>query len=340
MHHDLREGETPLFLSLVEYLRSTDVAFTNFEGAVSPQAGDLPPGRRPSDPATLYTLRWMGFNLLSLANNHAFEAGEKGILHTKRIAQSIGFAAAGTGSTLAEATGAGCLEVSGTRIAIIAINTANFQTKDAVAGLNGNPGVNPLRGEWADGGVRLCLDDVSRNLQTIEAAAQNADYVFVSLHEHLWPKDWTQTLQWKRDFTRQCLDAGATAVLCHGIPRACAIEVHTGKPIFHSMGNFTFHSRKSWGERAKDIWEGYIATADLNKAKVEELRILPIILAGIDGREDIPWESGLYPTFAVGSVRDRIIDRVIADSSSLAGGIDDSQERNKGHANSGGDDPR
>ena len=105
------------------------------------------------------------------------------------------------------------------------MDTANYQTKDAVAGVNGNSGVNPLRGEWVDGGVRLFPDDVSRNLQATDDAAQNADYVFVSLHEHLWPKDWTQTLQWKRNFTRQCIDAEATAVLCHGIPRACAIEV-------------------------------------------------------------------------------------------------------------------
>lgn len=103
MNHELREGKYPQFLSLVELLHSADVAFTNFEGAINPQTGDLPPGSRASDPATLDTLRWMGFNLLSLANNHAFEAGEKGIQYTKKIAMKKGFAVAGTGSTLGEA---------------------------------------------------------------------------------------------------------------------------------------------------------------------------------------------------------------------------------------------
>lgn len=316
MHHDLRDFQDPRFLSAVEMIRSSDVTFTNFEGAVVSPSDSPPPDSRPSDPAMLDVLKWMGLNLLSLANNHAFEAREEGVTHTKELARERGFAAAGTGSTLAEATDASFIEVSGVRIALIAMDTANCQTKDAVAGEGGKPGVNPLRGDCVDSEVKLREDDVSRNLHAIEVAAQQADLVLVSLHEHFWPKEWSKPLPWKGAFARQCIDGGATAFLCHGIPRACAIEAYKGRPIFHSLGNFIFHSVMTRWHKP-EIWEGFIVTAELADSRMEEIRLLPTILVDADGRTDVPYETRWYPTRATGEVAERILDRVAAESAEL-----------------------
>lgn len=321
MRYDLSPGKDPHFLSLCEHLRATDAAFTNFEGAVLPKTEDEPQRSRRLDPATLDTIRSMGFNLLSLANNHAFEGAGKGITYTKKLALEKGFTVAGTGSNLEESANAGILEISGSTIALIAMDSANCQTKDAIAGLNGNPGVNPLRGEKLDSGdYRLNPDDVSRILATIEDAAERNDYVFVSLHEHFWPKEgrsqWGIPSPWKQAFSRQCIDAGATAMICHGIPRACPIEVYHGKPIFHSMGNFIFHSKmECWDEQM--IWEGFIATGVLAESKVRELRLLPIILVDAEGRNDVPFASRWYPAIASGEAATRILDRLVAESSAL-----------------------
>jgi poly-gamma-glutamate capsule biosynthesis protein CapA/YwtB (metallophosphatase superfamily) len=137
MRHDLRNGQDPNFLSVVEGVRSADIAFANFEGAVRPPDAELPSEYHPSDAVTLDCLKWMGFNLLSLANNHAFEAAEAGIQYTEELARQKGFTTAGTGATLEEASRAGVLEISGTKIALIAMDTANCQTEKAVAGPHG-----------------------------------------------------------------------------------------------------------------------------------------------------------------------------------------------------------
>src|SRR5690606_35344000 len=95
-------------------------------------------------------------------------------------------------------------------------------------------------------GADITLDegDVERQLTAITEAASQADVVLFSLHEHLWPaewkdvaflpewpSDWNEPLPWKQKFARQAIDAGATAVLCHGMPRGSAIENYRGCPI-------------------------------------------------------------------------------------------------------------
>jgi|LSQX01.1.fsa_nt_gb poly-gamma-glutamate capsule biosynthesis protein CapA/YwtB (metallophosphatase superfamily) len=321
MRHDLRNGQDPNFLSVVEGVRSADIAFANFEGAVRPPDAELPSEYHPSDAVTLDCLKWMGFNLLSLANNHAFEAAEAGIQYTEELARQKGFTTAGTGATLEEASRAGVLEISGTKIALIAMDTANCQTEKAVAGPGGPSGINPLRAECIEGGgFRLNPEDLSRNLMAIEQAASRVDCLFVSLHEHFWPEggrsEWGTPCSWKREFSRRCIDAGACAVICHGIPRACPVEIYRDRPIFHSMGNFIFHSRMDcWDEQM--IWEGIVVTGCLAESRIRDLRILPIILADEKGRADVPFVDRWFPTLAGGAAAERILDRIFTESEAL-----------------------
>lgn len=101
IHHDLRGGGLAGFTALCERLRGADVAFTNFEAslAVEGKASAGPVWRdvpvRPSGPETLECLAWMGFNLVSLANNHSCEGGADGLLLTKRVSTGLGRGVAG-----------------------------------------------------------------------------------------------------------------------------------------------------------------------------------------------------------------------------------------------------
>ncbi|HHW31775.1 MAG TPA: CapA family protein [Clostridiaceae bacterium] len=311
-------SKNPSYLSLIEHIQKSDLAFTNFEGNISPGSGSGP----------LDDLKWMGFNLLSLANNHAAETGIDNMMFTKECAESMGFCTAGTGRTLEEATQPSYIEVSGCKIALIAMDTANLQTKDAIAGVNGKPGVNPLRGVRESSTViHLNTDDVERNLEAIRKASNEADYVFVSLHEHFWhvewkdityekhwPEEWKHILQWKQDFTRKAVDAGASAVICHGLPSMCAIEIYKNKPIFYSAGNFIFHlSLKCWFN--EEVWEGCIIDVILENCKVKELQLIPIVLVDRNGVSDVPNEFRRFPAVADKERSKSIIERIAYESS-------------------------
>jgi poly-gamma-glutamate synthesis protein (capsule biosynthesis protein) len=139
-------------MRLFEATRSTDVSFTNFETLVH---SDLDPGAEQSggayqsSPAWIPSeLKWAGFNLLSTANNHAFDFGLAGMRSTLKALDDAGLVHAGTGENLAMARGPAYLDTKHGRVALIAC--ASTLTPGSVAGeqrpdLNGRPGVNPLR---------------------------------------------------------------------------------------------------------------------------------------------------------------------------------------------------
>jgi|SRR5688572_13340154 len=64
------------------YLKGVDVAFTNLEVAIAPAGRKLTPrgaAAVPAPPIVIDCLKSMGFNILSLANNHAFDLQRDGI---------------------------------------------------------------------------------------------------------------------------------------------------------------------------------------------------------------------------------------------------------------------
>ncbi|WP_236794795.1 CapA family protein [Amycolatopsis sp. GM8] len=85
--------------------------------------------------------------------------------------------------------------------------------------------------------------DVARIVRSIERARGEADYVLVSLHNHeMLGSDLERPAEFAEKFARDCIDAGADAVIGHGPHILRGIEIYRGKPIFYSLGNFIFES--------------------------------------------------------------------------------------------------
>src|SRR5580693_8448288 len=100
IHVDLRRV-APLAVEQAKgYLKGADVRFTNLETAIAPK--DVPVELRTPDvhrtgPEVLDVLKDMGFNMLSMSNNHAWDLGAKGLLASIDEVSKRGFAHAGTG---------------------------------------------------------------------------------------------------------------------------------------------------------------------------------------------------------------------------------------------------
>ena len=139
------------YQALVNMLREADAAFTNLETTVHTWDEGSPGITQgtfmTTEPRLLEELKWMGINIASCANNHAFDYGEGGILATIKHLNEAGLAHAGTGRNLAEARAPGYLDTPHGRVALIAAtaafrpwNKAGEQRPD----LKGRPGINPL----------------------------------------------------------------------------------------------------------------------------------------------------------------------------------------------------
>jgi Bacterial capsule synthesis protein PGA_cap len=98
-------------------------------------------------PALLEDLTWFGINLVSCANNHAYDYSEAGLLATIAHLDRAGIAHAGSGHNLAQARAPGYLDTRHGRIALVAM-TATFRPWNKAgaqrADLRGRPGINPF----------------------------------------------------------------------------------------------------------------------------------------------------------------------------------------------------
>lgn len=93
--HDSRHGP---FLELVERVRNADVAITGFEGVLAGKGSPSPTATLHVAPRSVAeTVAWMGFRLVGLAGNHAFDLGPEGIVNTIQVFAEHGLATSGTG---------------------------------------------------------------------------------------------------------------------------------------------------------------------------------------------------------------------------------------------------
>src|SRR4051812_7856456 len=143
--------DEPDYLAVVELIRGADVAFANLETTVRTRDEGAPGWTQgtpmTTPPALLDDLKWMGFDLLSNANNHATDYGTGGLLATLAHLRKAGLPCAGAGETWAQARAPTYADTPAGRVGLVAAtsffrpwNRAADQRPDAP----GRPGINPL----------------------------------------------------------------------------------------------------------------------------------------------------------------------------------------------------
>jgi poly-gamma-glutamate capsule biosynthesis protein CapA/YwtB (metallophosphatase superfamily) len=155
-----RVSSDPGVAALAELLRGADAALANLE-IMTPQEPYTPSSEYggmhlAAPPWVLDELRWCGFNLYHVANNHATDYTFRGLVDTLAELQARGMVYAGGGMSLGQARSPGYLDTAAGRVALIA--AASSYVTGALAAesrtdMPGRPGINPLRFER-----RLVLD--------------------------------------------------------------------------------------------------------------------------------------------------------------------------------------
>ena len=217
---------------LKSLIRSCDLKVVNFEVPLKPEI-ELPKraGERffQNDDAPTF-LRDLGFGLFAIANNHAFDWGDEGYKKTKA---ALGDASFGAG-TYEEAYSVKEIEVNGLKIGFLALSYAVYTW--------------PLQDTDEREGLGCAyINDLKVNHVIVEAK-KKLDYLFVLPHDGIEYVDvpMPETIARYRDF----IDYGADGVF--GTHPHCpqGWEEYKGKPIFYSLGNFFFNSKKDPSYRA------------------------------------------------------------------------------------------
>lgn len=220
---DILKDVTPI-------LSAADIAFGNMEGpiidgGVSEKCGTPKPGepircfafRMPTRFAK--NLKAAGFDVMSLANNHASDFGDAGRASTRKTLEALGIKHAGS-DRLQYSTA--YLDVKGIKVAFVGFAHNNIV-----------PNVNDL--------------ETARRL--VQDADKKANIVVVSFHggaegtgAQNVPKQTELFFGEKRGnlplFAHTVIDAGADLVLGHGPHVLRAMEVYKDRLIDYSLGNF------------------------------------------------------------------------------------------------------
>lgn len=216
------------FASIPKTLQSSDIAFANLECPASFRGKPYP--GKPEDvtfranPAALMGLKYAGFDVVSLANNHTNDYGPQALTDTLLSLAQLDIAACGAGSSREEAHKAAIIERNGIRLAFLAYAEPIWSVVEAADGPPPAAGVAVLREE-----------DIIADIQ--KAAAQ-ADGVLVSLH---WGEEFQQIPRKSdRALAKRLIDAGALAILGHHPHVLQGAEWYKQGLILYSMGNFVF----------------------------------------------------------------------------------------------------
>lgn len=144
--------EDPGFLRLVAEMRAADVAIVNLETVVHDFNGhaqaDSGGTYMASPPRIAGELKWAGVDMVSAANNHAFDYGSTGIMETVEHVEAAGLVLAGIGKDLQAARAAAYMTAHGTTIAMVSMASTFIpygRASRSRSDMRGRPGLNPLR---------------------------------------------------------------------------------------------------------------------------------------------------------------------------------------------------
>ena len=254
------------FLKIVEDLKGTKLLFGNLEGPISDKGtkvGSIYSFR--AEPKVIEGLTFAGFDVISLANNHAFDYGrealedtflklktagidEHSFISTRRSARVIDYV--GAGFNQSEAYSPVIKEIQGTKIGFLAYTNLGPETWKATERNSGIAWINE--------------NDFEKIKKDIENAKSQADILIVSLHsgeEYL-----LELTQFQIEFSKAAIDAGANIVIGHHPHVIQRNEKYKDGWIFYSLGNFVFDQAFS-----EKTMQGQIVEVLIENGKIKEV---------------------------------------------------------------------
>ncbi len=225
---DISQGIMP---EVIERMQAADIMALNNEFAYSnrgtPTADKQFTFR--ARPETAAYLTDLGVDIVSLANNHAYDYGPTALEDTLDTLRETGIPYVGAGRNIDEARKPVYYIVGDLKIAFVsATQIERLDTPDTKEATETSPGVFRC---W--NGARL--------METIREAAQNSDFVVAYIHwgtENQAELDWAQLKQ-----APELIAAGANLVIGDHPHCLQPIGVIQGVPVIYSLGNFWFNSK-------------------------------------------------------------------------------------------------
>jgi poly-gamma-glutamate synthesis protein (capsule biosynthesis protein) len=274
-----------LFKSVAPSFEKSDFGFVNLESPLTTD-GDAQGWKDvviKGNPDMAPAMAKSGINVVTMANNHAGDMGDSGLLDSIKYCEKNDIAVVGAGKDLKQAMAGKVLETDdGVRVAFLGFTDVLPVGYPATSS---SPGVAPGRA------------DIGAVKQAIRAAKKKADFVVVGWHWNVESQRAPTSLE-TREGTA-AIDAGADIVIAHHPHLLDGMEAYHGGLIVYSLGNLVFSGFS--GETAETV---------LVRAKVSEDRLDAQLIPVVGGGSGVP-------SLAKGAQAESILQRVKGFSAAL-----------------------
>lgn len=216
---------------VIEEMKSADIMMINNEFPYSDRGEPLAEKQFTfrARPSYVSYLNELGVDIVSLANNHAYDYGEEAFLDTLQVLKEAGLHYVGAGVNAEEAARPVYYIINDMKIAFVsATQIERNETPDTKEAAKTTPGVFRC---WH--GEKL--------MQTVRETKEDCDFVIVYVHwgtENQEEIDWAQEKQ-----ARELVEAGADLIVGDHPHILQKVDIINGVPVFYSLGNFWFNSR-------------------------------------------------------------------------------------------------
>ena len=224
IHKSMDEG-------VLSTMQSVDIMMANNEFPYSDRGTPTPNKTYTfrADPKDVHIMKDMGVDIVSLANNHAYDYGPDALIDTVDTLNDAKLPFVGAGKNFEEAAHPVYFHANGRVISYVSATQieryGNPDTKEATAD---SPGV-------------LRSLDPAKAAATIKEAKSNSDFTVMYVH---WGSESTDLVEKsQRDLARAYVDAGADLIIGDHSHCLQGIDYVDDVPVFYSLGNFWFNSK-------------------------------------------------------------------------------------------------
>ena len=219
-------------------MKAADIMLVNNEFPYSDRGSPLQ-GKKytfRADPDTVKYMTALGVDVVSLANNHAYDYGYDSFIDTIKTLEDEGIPYVGAGMNASEAATPVTFLINGYKVGYLASSGVEWPIWTPVAE-NDSPGI---MGTYDEGAAMI---------SAIRNAKGFCDYVIAYPH---WGYENTTSLSAaQNNLGKAFIDAGADAVVGNHSHCLQGIEFYKGAPIIYSLGNFWFNTRSVYTAMAK-----------------------------------------------------------------------------------------
>jgi gamma-polyglutamate biosynthesis protein CapA len=255
--HGNNDFEFP-FLETADYFVQADIVFGNLESVISDQGfkvGSIYSFR--ANPESIKGLKFSGFNVLSLANNHAFDYTRTALENCLQRLKENEINYLGAGFDKKQAFSPIIKEINQTKIGFLAYTNFGSESWQAT--------------EQRSGIARISEKDFDEIKQNIKKFKQETDFLIVSLHAG---EEYTQELtDFQVNFSRTAVKAGADVIVGHHPHVVQKHEQYEQGWIFYSLGNFIFDQSFSQETMTGQIVEIIIQDKQINQINLLKTEI-------------------------------------------------------------------